>query len=218
MRDYNQGLALQRDGKSLDAQKQFDAATKEDPSFALAFSKLAQSYANLGYDSEAEQAAQKAMDLSQNLPDAEKYLIAAVRAQISRNLPDAIAAYTKLAKASPGNTDVQAALADLYEQSGDLAKASEYNQKILAANPKDITATLTMGRLAINSGKPQTSLEPLNRAMTLSVQLDNQEQKANSLHLIGLAYWRMNKPEDALRNYQEESRFGANSGRNAASL
>ena len=204
MRDYNQGIALQRDGKSLDAEKQFDAATKEDPSFALAYSKLAQSYMNLGYDSEAEQSAQKAVDLSQSLPDAEKYLIAAMRAQIARNLPDAIAAYTKLAKASPSNTDVQAALADLYEQSGDLAKASEYNQKILAANPKDITATLTMGRLAINSGKPQTSLDPLNRALTLSVQLDNQEQKANSLHLIGVAYWRMNKPEDALRNYQEE--------------
>ena len=40
--------------------------------------------------------------------------------------------------------------------------------------------------------------------MTLSVQLDNREQKAFSLHHIGLAYWRMNKPEDALRNYQEE--------------
>lgn len=204
MRDYNQGIALQRDGKSLEAKKQFEAATKEDPGFALAFSKLAQSYTNLGYDAEAELAAQRAVDFSQNLPDGEKYLIAAIRAQIARNLPDAIAAYSKLAKASPDNTDVQSALADLYEQSGNLAKASEYNQKILAANPKDITATLTMGRLAINSGKPEASLDPLNRALTLSVQLDNQEQKANSLHLIGVAYWRMNKPEDALRNYQEE--------------
>ena len=204
LRDYNQGMQLLRDGKNLEAQKQFDAATKEDPGFALAFSKLAQTYFGLGYDSEAEQAAQKAVQLSQNLPDAEKYLIAAVRAQMGRNLPDAIKAYENLAKASPGNTDVQSALADLYEQSGNLAKAGEYNQKILAANPKDITATLTMGRLAINSGKPETSLDPLNRALTLSVQLENQEQKANSLHHIGIAYWRMNKPEEALRNYQEE--------------
>jgi len=204
LRDYNQGIAFQRDGKSLEAKKQFEAATKGDPGFALAFSKLAQTYISLGYDNEAEQAAQRAVQLSQDLPDAEKYLIAAVRAQIARNLPDAIKAYTKLAQASPGSMDVQSALADLYEQSGDLVKASEYNQKILAANPKDITATLTMGRLAINSGKPETSLDPLNRALTLSVQLNNQEQKANSLHLIGIAYWRMNKPEEALRNYQEE--------------
>jgi eukaryotic-like serine/threonine-protein kinase len=204
LRDYNQGIALQRDGKSLEAQKQFEAATKEDPGFALAFSRLAQTYSNLGYDNEAEQSAQKSVDLSQGVPNAEKYLIAAVRAQIARNLPEAIKAYSKLADASPDNSDVQTALADLYEQSGDLAKASEYNQKVLSANPKDITATLTMGRLSINSGKPQAALDPLNRALSLSIQLDNQEQKAKSLHLIGVAYWRMNKPEEALRNYNEE--------------
>ena len=33
LRDYNQGIALQRDGKNLEAQKQFEAATKEDPNF-----------------------------------------------------------------------------------------------------------------------------------------------------------------------------------------
>ena len=62
LRDYNQGLALQRDGKQLEAQKQFESATKEDPAFALAFSKLAQAYSAMGYDSEAEQSAKKAVD------------------------------------------------------------------------------------------------------------------------------------------------------------
>jgi eukaryotic-like serine/threonine-protein kinase len=204
LRDYNQGIVLQREGKNLEAQKQFEAATKADSMFALGFSKLAQTYSSLGYDNEAEQAARKAVDLSQNLPEAEKYLIAAVRAQITKNFPDAIKAYENLAKASPDNADVQSALADLYEKSGELAKASEWNQKILKSNPNDITATLAAGRLAINNGKPEDSLGPLNHALTLSVQLDNQEQKASSLHLIGVAYWRLNKPEDALRNYQEE--------------
>lgn len=204
LRDYNQAVGLQRDGKNVEAQKLFEAATKEDPTFALAFSKLAQTYRGLGFDNQAEQAAQNAVSLSQNLPEAEKYMIAAVRAQIARNFPEAIKEYENLAKAAPGNTDVLSALAGIYEDSGDLAKAARYNDEILKANPKDIGATLTAGRLAINSGKPESSLDPLNRAMTLSVQLDNQEQKANSLHLIGLAYWRMNKPEEALRNYHEE--------------
>jgi len=204
LRDYNQGIGFQRDGKNLEAQKQFDAATKADPNFALAFSKLAQTYSSQGYDGDAEQAAKKAVLLSQNLPGAEKYLIAAIQAQISKNFPEAIKAYENLAKASPDNTDVQSALAALYEEAGDLTKANQYNQAILKSNPKDVTATLAVGRLAINSGKPQASLDSLNRALTLSVQLDNKEQKAASLHLIGLAYWRMNKPEDALRNYQEE--------------
>src|SRR5438132_1327247 len=203
LRDYNQGIGFQRDGKNLDAQKQFEAATKEDPAFALAFSKLAQRYRSLGYDAEAEQAAKKAVDLSQNLPEAEKYLIAAIRAQTVKNFPEAIKAYENLAKASPDNTDVQSALASLYEDSGDFAKATEYNQKILASNPNDVTAMLTAGRLSLKSGKPQASLDPLNKAHTLAVQVNNQEQTATSLHLIGVAYGRLNKPDEALSNYQD---------------
>ena len=48
--------------------KQFEAATKQDPAFALAFSKLAQTYSSLGYDSEAEQSAQKAVDAEPEPP------------------------------------------------------------------------------------------------------------------------------------------------------
>ena len=60
-----------------------------------------------------------------------------------------------------------------------------------------------MGRMEIVSGNPQGSLEYLNRALTLSIQLENQEQKATVLNAIGVAYKRLNKPHEALRNYQE---------------
>ncbi len=203
LRDYNQGLGLLREGKSLEAEKHFEAATKDDPAFALAFSKLAQTFSNLGYDAQAEQAAQRGVSLSQNLPEAEKYLLVAIQAQIAKNFPAAISAYETIAKASPGNADVQSALATLYEQSGDFAKAGEYNQKILNANPKDINATLAMGRLAIKNDDAQGALDPLNRALTLSVQLDNQEQKAATLHVMAVAYRMLNRPQDSLRNDQD---------------
>ncbi|MFZ0952358.1 MAG: tetratricopeptide repeat protein [Candidatus Sulfotelmatobacter sp.] len=203
LRDYNEGIGSQRDGKNLEAQKQFEAATKEDPTFALAFSKLAQSYSSLGYDSEAEQSARKAVDLSQDLPEAEKYLISAVRFQATKNYPEAIKAYETLAQASPDNFDVQSALASLYKDSGNLAKAREYYQKLLSANPKNIMATLEMGRIALKSGDPQGSLDPLNRAYTLSIQMDNQEQKAASLHFMAVAYLMLSKPEESVRNEEE---------------
>jgi len=203
LRDYNQGSGLLREGKNLEAQKQFEAATKKDAAFALAFSKLAQTYSNLGFDAEAEQAAQRAVSLSQNLPEAEKYLLVAIQAQITKNFPAAIKAYETITKASPGNTDAQSALAALYEQAGDFTKAGEYNQKILSANPKDINATLAMGRLAIKSDNAQGALDPLNRALTLSVQLDNQEQKAATLHAMAVAYRMLNQPQDGLRNDED---------------
>ena len=40
LRDYNQGLQLLRQGNNLEAQKQLETATKEDPQFAVAYSRL----------------------------------------------------------------------------------------------------------------------------------------------------------------------------------
>ncbi len=203
LRDYNQGLGLQRDGKHLEAQKQFEAATRADPNFALAFARLAQAYSSLGYDSEAEQSAKKAVLLSQNLPEAEKYQISAIGLQVNKHFPEAIKAYENLARVLPDNSDVRAALARLYEDSGDLAKARDYYQKILTSNPKDIGATIDLGRIQIKSGDAQGSLETLNRAYSLAVQMDNQEQKATSLHLTAVAYRKLGKSEEVLRSERE---------------
>jgi len=203
LRDYNEGVGLQRDGKNLEAQKRFEAATKADPGFALAFSKLAQTYSSLGYDGEAEQSAQKAVMLSQDLPESEKYLISAVRSQVTKKYPEAIKAYETLAQASPDNSDVQSALASLYKDSGNLQKARDYYQKLLSANPKDISATLELGRVAIKSGDPQGGLDPLNRAYSLSVQVDNAEQQAASLHFMAVAYGMLSKPEESLRSEEQ---------------
>jgi eukaryotic-like serine/threonine-protein kinase len=203
LRDYNLGVGLQRDGKNVEAQKQFEAATKADSGFALAFARLAQAYSSLGYDGEAEQAANKAVNLSQDLPEAEKYLISAIRWQVTKKYPEAIKAYDQLAKASPDNYDVQWALAGLYKDSGNLATARQFYQKLLAANPKDAGATLELGRITFRSGDPQGSLEPLNRAYSLSIQTDNAEQTAASLHFMAVAYGMLSKPEESLRNEQQ---------------
>jgi len=203
LRSYNEGLDLARRGNNLEALKRFQSSVQQDPTFALAFSKLAQTYSSLGYDGEAEQSAQKAVGLSQKLPEAEKYLISAIRSQVAKNYPEAIKAYENLAKASPGNSDVQTALASLYEDAGDLAKARENYQKLLATNPKDVTANLELGRVAIKSGDPQGSLDSLNRAYSLAVQVDNQEQKAATLHVTAVAYRMLSKPEEVLRNEEQ---------------
>jgi serine/threonine protein kinase/tetratricopeptide (TPR) repeat protein len=203
LRDYNQGIESQRDGRNLEAQKHFENATKEDPAFALAFSRLAQTYGSLGYDSEAEQSAKRAVALNQDLPAAEKYLISAIELQVIKNYPEAINAYENLAKVMPGSSDVQSALAGLYQDSGDLVKARDYYQRLLSSNPKDVAATLNLGRIEIKSGNPQGSFDPLNRAYSLAIQVDNEEQKATSLHLMAVAYRMLNKPQEVLQNEQQ---------------
>ena len=203
LRDYNEGLQLLRQGKNLEAQKRFEAATKEDPEFALAYAKLGQTYANLGYDNEAERASRKAVDLSDKLPPQEKNRILAGYAQVRMDYAKAIEAYENMAKVSPDDTQVQFILAGLYEDTSAFDKAREHYAQVLKADPKHVEALLGMGRVEIKSGNPQGGLEYLNRTLTLAIQLENEEEKATVLQAIGIAYRLLNRQDEALRNYQE---------------
>ncbi len=203
LRAYNEGLALMGQGKNLEAQKRFESATQADPDFALAFSRLGQTYSNLGYDNEAERYSRHAVELSQQLPSAERYLIEANNARITGQTDKAIELYGNLVKAAPGDTDLQFALAGLYESNNDFDQASQHYAKVLEQDPKSVAALLATGRVLIKSGKPQDSLDSLNQAYSLAVRLDNQEQKAAILQAIGVAYRLMGKPQDALKNYQD---------------
>ncbi|MDE3135502.1 MAG: tetratricopeptide repeat protein, partial [Acidobacteriota bacterium] len=183
--------------------KQFQSATTADPNFALAYSQMAQTYQQLGQDQKAQQYSGQAVDLSSNLPATEKYLIAAADAQILNNYDRAVSAYAQLSKLLPDDSQVQFNLGELYEDHGNLDEALKHYQQVLAADPKDLAGLLAVGRVQIKGGNPQASLDPLNRALSLAVELNNQQGKANVLQAIGNAYQDMNRPQDALGNFQQ---------------
>ena len=203
LRDYNQGLQLLRQGNNLEAQKQLEAATREDPQFAVAYSRLGEAFSALGYDAEAEQASRHAVDLSQNLPLVQKYFLEASLARVTKDNPKAIAAYENLARSFPDNLDVQFALGSLHEDAGELDKARSYYANVLQADGKNLDALLAMGRVEGKAGNPQKGLDPLDRARHIAIDLDNQEQQALILQATGISYKLMNKPAEALRNYQD---------------
>jgi len=203
LHDYNDGLELERRGNFLEAAKRFEASNQEDPRFALAYSELAKTYANLGQDNEAEQASRKAVELSDQLPPPEKYLIQASHERIERDYPKAIEAYNNLARAAPGNADVRFELAGLYENSSAYDKAGEEYAKVLALDPKRVEALLAMGRVEYYSGDPQKALEYFTRAQPLAVEAGNDEERAAILQAMGVAYAALNKHEDALRNLRD---------------
>jgi tetratricopeptide (TPR) repeat protein len=203
LRDYNQSVQMLREGKNLEAVKALQGAIKEDPEFALAYSRLAETDSALGYDTEAEKYSRKALDLSQQLPMAEKYLIEANHARVMKDTKKGIEAYENLAKILPDSADVQYALGSLYVGSGDNEKARAQFAKILQADPKNIKTLWQMGVVEIRSNNPQGAFDPLNKGLSLAVQVDNQEQKALLLQALGVSYRLMNKPEEAMRNYQD---------------
>ena len=203
LRAYEAGVALARDGKDLEAQQQFQTATTADSSFALAYAKLADAYANLGHDDLAQTASRRAVELSENLPAQERYLIEADNARINHNSQKAIDAYQQLAAADPSDTDVEFTLAGLEEQQGDFKAAKQKLAAVLAGDPKNVEALLASGRVEIKSGDAQGGLDFLSRALPVATELDNQEEKAAILQATGNAYTSMGRVDDALRNYQE---------------
>jgi len=205
LREYNEGLALMRAGKNLDASKRFQSASTEDPQFALALSRLAEAQAELGFVSDAEQSSRQAVELShsENLPLPEQYLISASHARIMKNNKEAIEAYENLSASWPSDVDVQYNLASLYVATGDYAQARKVFAKILEADPKNIKALWQMGVVENALGNPQAALDPLSKGLNLAIQVDNQEQKALILLSTGISYRLLNKPDEALRNYKE---------------
>jgi tetratricopeptide (TPR) repeat protein len=220
LRLYNEGQLLTQQGNHQEALKRFEAATKQDGNFALAYSALARSYFTLGYETEAAQFSRRAVDLSEALPPQEKYLIAANQSRIAHDASKAIESYENLVKAAPNSASVQFDLGSLYEDNDELDKAKARFAKVVELDPKFVEGLLALGRVEIKLGHPEDSLQPLNTALTLAIQLNLDEARANILQAIGIAY-RQEKPEEALKRFQEsleiKKQLGDKSGM-AASL
>jgi eukaryotic-like serine/threonine-protein kinase len=203
LRDYTQGVQFLREGRNLDAIKTLNSAANEDPDFALAYSRLAEANSALGYDGDAEKDSRRALELSQSLPQGERYFVEAIHARVMKDDPKAITAYENLAKIMPDNPDVAYALGSLYMDQGDYDKSRVQFNKILTADPKNIRALWQMSGIETLQGNPQASLDPLNKALSLTIQTDNQEEKALILQALGISYRQMNKPQEAMKYYQD---------------
>ena len=157
----------------------------------------------MGHDNEAEQSSRKAVDLSENLPRREKYLISANYARIEHDYPKAIESYENLVSATPDDPEIQFTLASLYEDTGMFDKARDHYTKALAGDPKNVNALIAMGRVEIKSRNPQGALDFFNRGLTVAIQLENDESKAMILQGIGICYRQLNKNDEALRFLQQ---------------
>ena len=203
LRYYTEGLALSREGKLGEALKRFESAVAADQKFALAYSQQAQVFDRLNQDDDAQRASRTALALAQELPPREKYLIEAAHARVVGDNRKALEAYANLSKVSPDDTDVDFALAGLYEGTGAYNRAHEHLSKVLARDPKYLDALIMMGRLEIRRSQWQAALDRLNPALSLAIQFENDEAKANALHTIGIVYRRLTKPDEALRYYRQ---------------
>ena len=202
LRSYNEGLQLARANKDSEAAQKFEEATAEDPTFALAFSQLGLAYKRLNFDDKADLASRQAVTLSDNLPENEKFLIQANNAVITNDTARAIAAYEKLTGINPEDADAQFALAEQYEKDSNYDAARQHLAKVRNADKNNPDVLLASGRVEIQAGNPQGSLEFLSSAYNLATQTNSEALKASILRAEGIAYKILNQPKEALRNFR----------------
>ena len=128
-------------------------------------------------------------------------LIDANRAAILKDNKKAIGLYENLAKAMPGNIDVQYALSSLYSDTGAYDKARAILGKDSQTDPKNVLALWRSGVVELQSGHFQAALDPLSKAEYLTNSSGNQEHHAVVLLAMGIAYQFLQKNEEALRYF-----------------
>jgi eukaryotic-like serine/threonine-protein kinase len=102
---YAEGLAKLQSFDSLSARTLFEKALAADPSHALSHSALAESLAQLGYDSIARDEAKKTLDLSSNLSREDRLSIEGRYRDLSRDRPATIDIYRTLHNFFPDNLE-----------------------------------------------------------------------------------------------------------------
>jgi len=105
MRPYSQGLLKIRAFDALSARELLSQSVAADPSFPLAHSELARTWSSLGYDSNAQQEAKKALDGAGNLSREKHLLVEARFYETSKDWAKAIEAYQTLFSFFPDNLD-----------------------------------------------------------------------------------------------------------------
>jgi serine/threonine protein kinase/tetratricopeptide (TPR) repeat protein len=139
MRPYSQGLAKIRAFDELSARELLSYAVTADPAFPLAHSELARTWSSLGYDSNAQQEAKKALDGAGHLSREKHLLVEARFYETSRDWGRAIEAYQTLFNFFPDNLEygLQLANAETAGGRGKDAFKSLAALDTLAARTKD---------------------------------------------------------------------------------
>jgi tetratricopeptide (TPR) repeat protein len=129
VRLYSEGLRRMRVFDNMSARDLLDKAVAAQPDFALAHSALAQVWSALGYDSRALASAQKAMELSKNLPEDQRLEIEGHYFEMKRDWAGAIGVYRHLWQDHPDDLEFGLRLARVEGSKGDI----QAGMKTLAA-------------------------------------------------------------------------------------
>ncbi len=135
LRLYSEGLEALRSSDPLGARERLERAVAADPVYPLAQAALARAWSELGYDSEALAAAERAARLSDSLPRAERLTVQALERRLSRDWPRAIALARELREGDPTDLELGLRLAEVELEAGDATSALAVLEELVRLPP-----------------------------------------------------------------------------------
>jgi tetratricopeptide (TPR) repeat protein len=201
---YKEGLALLARDEPKAAAPALLRATAIDPGFAAAWLQLSRADQRLGLDEEALRAAQRATAAAR--PAGGRVLFEAqAQEALLRDHPEAAQkALAALVAAYPNDLGARVALAEAYGDQGSYDRAIAVLEEVTARDPKDPRAWFLLGRFALRAGDAQRAANTyLRQALMLQIELGDHAGEAEVLNALGVAYDRLGKTVEAVRQYRD---------------
>lgn len=205
---YEEGVVHFHNGAFHQAKQSFTKATEADNKFALAYARLAETYAEMDYEDKAQNEMLRATSLISDkytgLTSLDSTSVQASNAIVLRDLPAAIEKYQTLAGKSP-DTKKSYALLDLaraYEKNESPDEAIKTYQDVLKISPNNATALLRLGIAYSRQSKEKEATEYFTKAEESFRAAYNNEGIAETLYQIGTVQNDANKLADAQNTLQ----------------
>ena len=202
LREYQEGASDLQKGANQTAIVHLKAATAKDPTFAMAYARLAEASLNAGEQHEADAAIERAnaLALKSPLPLLDRYRIHATAALVKEDYETAVTSYGEMAKLYPRDPDVQVGLAQALREVGKLPEAILAYRRVLEIAPGNKMALLSIGRVQIAAGQNQEALDSARRALDSGLFKGDAEALGTVHSVMGVAHREMGQLDLALQN------------------
>jgi len=204
------------------AAEYFQQAISADPTYALAYTGLADSYSLLGSVGTdgmppnkamplAKSAAQKALELDPNLADGHISL-AYVKLSYDWDLPGAAREFSRALELNPSSATARHWYSHYFMAEGDLGKATDQMREALRLEPLSPSINIGVGWCLYYSRQYDRAIEQFRSVAEIDPSLPLAHQT------LGMAYQQKGLFDQAIEEYKRAAAFSSNSPASVAAL
>lgn len=203
---YNKGTDALRNGAFLQASKALEQSVAADEGFALAHARLAEAYTELDYADKAKDELLRVTSLvpdRSQLPQYDGLYLTAINATVTREFPDAVKAYSEIAKLTPNDAHAYVDLGRAHEKNAEIDKALENYVKAIALDGQYATAYLRAGDVYSRKLDVASASSVFEKAHALFKALGNAEGVAEVYRQRGILFRGLGRFAEARSQFQD---------------